>query len=444
MPKRKLTKEEIKDILSFLPTTTHLPKEIHVENMKSIAKRLKKQLKKILIYPEVIPDLKKEIEEQYHNSFIPAGESVGVTMAQSFGEKLTQSNLNTFHKAGSGDGRSQSSGLSEMMNATKVPKNPNCFVYFKGGNNTITELRKTIGDSLVALSFSTITKDYEICLNKEREKWYTSFELLEEKIPENYTDCISLKIDMDILFTYKINMKKIAKYISEEYCDMFCVFSPDAQGRMDIFVDTNEIDIPENEYTYLTKDNSREIYLDDVVRPILMKIVFCGIEGVDNMYFIRDDKNWGLELENSREKLPKSVTRFKRILAHPNIDMTRTVSNNIWDIYHTLGIEAVKEYMIELACSTMDGINTCHPKILVDKMTYSGTISSISRYSMRHEESGPLGKASFEETVDVLTAAGLGQKEMVTGVSASIVCGKIANIGTGLCELRMDMEKILS
>jgi DNA-directed RNA polymerase beta' subunit len=182
----------------------------------------------------------------------------------------------------------------------------------------------------------------------------------------------------------------------------------------------------------------------------------CGIPGINNVFFVHGDNEWFIETENARDKpfennkfktnkdkTTDSTKRYKMLLAHPKVDMSRTISNNLWDIYHTLGIEAVRQYMIDQFSEIMTGINTCHVMLLVDKMTFTGTVCSISRYSMRGEDGGVLGKASFEETLDNFTKAGVhGQEEPTTGISASIICGKRAPIGTGMCDLEMDMEKL--
>ena len=124
------------------------------------------------------------------------------------------------------------------------------------------------------------------------------------------------------------------------------------------------------------------------------------------------------------------------------IDKTRTFTNNMWDIYHTLGIEAARRYLIDECMNIMSGINICHAQLLIDKMTYTGTITSISRYTMRHEEE-PLQKCSFEETMDNLLKAGIfGQEDSTQGVSSSIMCGKIAQMGTGKCDIIMDLNML--
>jgi hypothetical protein len=367
----------------------------------------------------------------------------------------------TFHKAGSSDKQPVVSKFSELLNATINPKAPFYLIRFKSGNSSVPELRETIGHSLVQLSFKRIVKDWEVCVNKEPEAWYEIFYLLYGEKEDHFTDCISMQIDMGILFEYKLTMAEIAEVITREYADSFCMFSPDCFGKIDIYFDTRNIDLPEEKLVFVTQDNASEIYLEEVVQPILENIHLCGISGIANIFFVQENKEWVVETENSREKTSDSTKfkdknkavgkekavdsakRYKKVLAHPAVDMSRTISNNVWDIYYTFGVEAARQYMIDEFAKIMEGINFCHIMLLVDKMTFLGTISSISRYTMRTEESGPFGKASFEETLDNFLKAGVfGQEEETRGVSASIICGKIAPIGTGMCDLAIDVAKL--
>ena len=82
-------------------------------------------------------------------------------------------------------------------------------------------------------------------------------------------------------------------------------------------------------------------------------------------------------------------------------------------------------------------------KLLVEKMTYTGNISSISRYTLRKDECGPLSKASFEESVDHMVKSGFaGEVEHCRGVSASIICGNRAKMGTGMVDLKIDIRQL--
>jgi DNA-directed RNA polymerase beta' subunit len=123
--------------------------------------------------------------------------------------------------------------------------------------------------------------------------------------------------------------------------------------------------------------------------------------------------------------------------------MANTMTNHIWDIYKTLGVEAARQYILEELIAIMPSISPYHSKFLVDYMTKTGTITSISRYTMRSEGSGALSKASFEETLDNLMNAGLyGESENPNSVSTSIICGKLGSFGTGVCELKVDISKL--
>lgn len=356
----------------------------------------------------------------------------------------------TFHKAGSSDKQPVVSKFSDLLNVTTKPKSPSYMVYFNTGNKTVQELRKTVNHSIVQLTCKKITVSVEICIDKKEEPWYPLYYALTGNDEENltYTDCISLKINMDILYEYKLTLKKICQVIEKEYTDVKCIYSPDCYGKINIYVDTSKIDLEQEQLTFITQDNYREVYLEEVVLPVINGIIVCGIPGIMAMYFLKDDKTgeWIVETENSREKVQKGLSqerRYKDLLTLPIVDMTRTVSNKVWDIYYTFGIEATRQYMIEEFSKIMEGINLCHVMLLVDKMTYMGVLSSISRYTMRHEDSGALSKASFEETLDVLTMAGVyGQDEPTKGVSSAIICSKRARIGTGLCDLEVDLQKL--
>jgi DNA-directed RNA polymerase beta' subunit len=449
--KSKLSTSQINYILDFITPNPYIPEETALCIVQKIENKFRSQLERIEIYPSLIDTLKSEMKNMYLSSLAYPGENVGIITAQSIGEKQTQSNLNTFHKAGSSEKQPVVSKFSELLNATNKPKAPTFFVYFNKENGSVTGLRNLIKHSIVNLSLKKICLEWKICLDKEEEPWYNAFYKIFDITRTGFTDCLSLKINMDILYEYKLTLQNISQTISNEYTDMFCIFSPDCFGQIDIFFDTSNIEM---EDTY--NENPREIYLEEVVQPVIEHLSVCGIPGIQNMFFCQDKGEWFIETENTNEKVQDAVRykkntdklldpvgRFKKILAHPDVDATRTISNNIWDIYNTLGVEAVRQYMIDEFSKIMDGINTCHVALLVDKMTFTGTISSISRYTMRSEESGPFGKASFEETLDNFLKAGVfGQEEPTKGVSASIICGKRATVGTGLCELKMDIEKL--
>lgn len=453
MSKRKLTEYEIESVLSFLKPNPYIPEKTAKSVISNTYNQLRKNLLDIEIYPNLIPILSKKMRKMYLKSLIQPGECVGIITAQSIGEKQTQANLNVFHKAGSGDKQPTVSKFSEFLNATNKPKAPSYMIYFNKGNSSVGELRKTIGSSLVQLTLKKLGTEFKFCLNKEPEPWYDIFFSLYEKKPYQKSDCLTVKIDIDILFEYKITMEEICLRIEKEYCDVSCVWSPDCFAQIDIFVNTPQ----DMEEKFGSEEEMKEVFFDDVFRPIIENVKLCGIPGITHMFFLQEKNEWLVETENMREDIKEkkfkkakkkkaldSTKKFKKVLAHLDVDFTRTLSNNIWDMYFTLGVEAVRQYMIDEFGKIMEGINICHVMLLVDKMTFNGSIASISRYSMRKEESGPLGKCSFEETLDNILGAGVyGLEETTKGVSASIICGKMAKTGTGLCDLELALDKLI-
>jgi DNA-directed RNA polymerase beta' subunit len=435
---RLLTNSEIENILDFIKPRTGIPYETAMSIVEANKELLRKQLIHQQVYEEIIPTLKESIMKSYKDTTIHPGESVGIVCAQSIGEKQTQMTLNTFHKAGQSE-KGVTAGVprfQELLNATKDPKAVSCKIYFSEGNENIQNLRNHIGHSLVEVSFKKISKKMTVCIDKEDEPWYEAFMILyaNDIDYEQYTDCISIQLDMDLLFEYKLTMQEIANFVHSQYHDLVCIFSPDIFGQFDIFVNTNDINLPEDRLLFINADNVKEIYMEECVQSNIEAMIICGIPGITHVYYIQEEDEWLVDTDGSN---------FRKLLCHTGIDRNRVVSNNVWDIYETLGIEASRQFLIEEFMSIMEGINTCHAQILVERMTQSGTISSISRYTMRKEDSGPMCKASFEETMDNFTkSAARGDIESTNGVSSSIICGKRAAIGTGMMDLRIDIKNL--
>lgn len=438
--KRKLNMSEIEDIVSSIVITHDIPEDTKQSIVNNIRSNIVKQLETIEIYPKMIPKLKSTIEKQYYKSKVHPGESVGVLTAQSIGERQTQMTLDTFHSAGVAI-KTVITGVprfSELLNATKEPKSRICNVYFNKGNDTISQLRKTIGNTIVEFKFEDLYTSYTINKQLVEKTWYKSFEILYSDDFRKYTTNISFKINMEKIYEHDIDIKLISDKIQQEYDDICCVFSPNYIGELDIFINTNDIEIPEdNEYI---KRNYINIYIDEVIINNINAMLICGIKNIEDIFYKRDDDKWMIETYGSN---------FQSLMSHPDVDKYRLISNDMWEIYNNLGIEAAREFLIEEFKNVIssDGtyINKRHILLLVDMMTFSGNILSISRYGMKKEHTGPLAKASFEESLDNFLKAGIfNDTESTDGVSASIICAKRSKIGTGMNDVIVDVEKLSS
>ena len=133
------------------------------------------------------------------------------------------------------------------------------------------------------------------------------------------------------------------------------------------------------------------------------------------MYGLTDDiKTWHPDSGFSDRKEPYFVTHgvnMMEVMACADVDFTRTTCNDLIEIFESLGIEAARSGMLNEIRSVLffDGgyINYRHMSILVDVMTFRGALTAVSRHGINRGEQGPLLRASFEETVEVLNQASL-------------------------------------
>src|SRR5439155_24883768 len=117
------------------------------------------------------------------------------------------------------------------------------------------------------------------------------------------------------------------------------------------------------------------------------------------------------------------------VLNLPNVDLTNTISNDVWEIYKVYGIEAARSCLIHEINEVLEysgtSITQRHIDLLVDVMTNQGTLVSVDRHGVNKTDSGPLHRASFEETTTQITNASIfNEVDMMTGVSGNIMFGQ--------------------
>lgn len=427
--KRKLTANEIEEIVMSIPMNKSIPQTIALSHITPVRERVRVQLQSVEVYPSIIPELTEEIVKQYNMAKVNAGEVVGIITAQSIGERQTQMTLDTFHSAGAAL-KTVITGVprfSELLSATKNPKSVVTHVHTTKKYSTINEIRNTIGSSLPFVKIGDV-----LCSVHEegldRAEWYTGYEMIYGTRHHEYTRHVTLELDVSKLFTNRIELDVVASHI-EEYTDLVCVYSPTFLGRIDVYIDTHNIQ----------SDKIAE-YITTTVIPNLKEVRINGIEGITDVYYENKCGEWMMETAGSN---------LTKMFNHEGIDTTKTVSNDMWEIVNVLGIEAGREFLVNEFMDTIssDGtyVNKCHIELLVDTMTFGGGIMSVSRYGQRLSKCGPLARASFEESFSNLIKAGVtGEVENLTSVSSSIIVGKLASCGTGTFDVLVDFEKLAS
>ena len=427
--KRFLTKNEISDILSEIKIYNNFSEDHNSLILNNIKSYLTEKLSKSKVYPEIIPIIKDSITNEYHKSIVSAGTCVGVVVGQALGEKQTQSTLNSFHSAGL-TVKTVVTGVprfSELISATKEPKGVVGVIHLKKDLNTVSDIREYLGRHLVNVYFNDIISSYSIEKQQKYKTWYKMYTLThQENILLNDRFVINIKLDKSIMYRHRINLESVKCTIENKYNDIKVYYSPTNLMELDLVI--SDIDKIKGKEGLTTEENLFEIYTENVILPILKKIVIKGIEGI-NDYMINMNE-FIIETEGvNMHKLPLI----------PQIDFYKSLSNNMWDIYELLGIEAVRRFLIEELSKVLnsDGtfINYRHIDLLVDMMTYTGNITSVSRHGIKGRVS-PMARASFEESMDNFVRAGVyGEYEMTKSISSSIMLGKNTRIGTGMVDL---------
>jgi len=141
-------------------------------------------------------------------------------------------------------------------------------------------------------------------------------------------------------------------------------------------------------------------------------------------------------------------TNFLDVLVHPDVDGHRLISNHVHDIAENLGIEAAQQILFREIFGLFEQaapVNYRHVAILCDTMCNRGRLVSADRYGVNKKKTGPLAKASFEQTEDIMLRAALfGEMDPVTGVSANIMTGQPIRGGTTFTQVLLDEPALLS
>lgn len=389
-----LEEEEIEKIIEkckfqTLQTLQHAADRVNIKQEEL----LRRHLSCVKIRQDKIQEFTQYIIKKYNTCKATPGDAVGVLCAQSIGEKQTQTTLDTFHTAGKLVFNSVNR-LEEILNMNKKLKVKSCTIYFRQKYKSAKELRQAIKSSLVAVYFQNIYTHFVIEADNE----------------------IVFFLDMQTLFSNRINPVLICTQLK------------------------NAGDIVENAFftsttiTVQLKPNpDPQCSFNNLIKTELNNVLLCGIPGIKR-YHLQYDNEWYVITEGSN---------LKKLLIHPLVDPRRVYSNDLWEIYNVLGIVGFRRFILAEFKKIMGGVNYEHYLLLTDKMTSKGKPLSITRYTMRTNDVGPISKATFEESIDILINAAINtEKEKMQGVSASIIVGNRAPIGTGFFDLCVDVNKL--
>jgi DNA-directed RNA polymerase II subunit RPB1 len=464
MEKRYLTPEEIDDILSTIVVNKSYDPEVVKSICHNVSINIKNQLKKVKVYPAIIPELKEKVRYAYETSFLHPGENVGCIAASSIGEQNTQASLNSFHSAGIGKANLTTGvpRLKELLNASRDVKTPSCTIYLKPDIGDLTDLyvvKNFCDKEIIYYNIRNLVKEmvveYRPALSEYDSRYYSFFKNFYDDSFEPYKWRIRLSFCVESLFKIKKSLSyitgciKLALTLCHE--NISIIFFPDTSGIIDVWVNDN-IDNPlnvikkkqskqgdelKNNIVLLTNDENKVyFFIKDVVSHLINECPVSGIFGIEECYFNEEKGGaWSVTTKGSN---------YREILNHPHVDFTRTRSNNIWDIHDVLGINAARTFLEEEFFKNLSNLNKRHLDLLTANMTTTGKICSVSRYGIDRKQVGPLAKMCFEQPFDNAIQAALnGEKDYIIGASASVCTGRTIKSGTGMVKLLVGQNNSL-
>lgn len=158
-----------------------------------------------------------------------------------------------------------------------------------------------------------------------------------------------------------------------------------------------------------------DVFLKNTVeKSMLNTLKLRGIDGVKKVFIRKEAKRsvWDDEkgfISKDDPVLETDGTNLMAVLGVEEVDASRTISNDIVEVFRVLGIEGVRGAILSELRNVIsfDGsyVNYRHLACLVDVMTMQGHLMAIDRHGINRVDSGPLLRCSFEETVDMLMDA---------------------------------------
>lgn len=354
----------------------------------TIKEEIRQELERLNVTKKVAADIVERCYRTYLANLMEPGEAAGIVAAQSIGEPGTQMTMRTFHYAGVAE-IDVTLGLPRLIEILDVRKNPS-----------------------TPLMTIRLTEEYAKDRNKARE--------------------VANRIEA----TYILDIADV----STDIRNLVIVVNPDekAMKRKGLTLEEMKKKIEKSLKTEVVEEDGKLIVKSEPSYKALMdmfdklkKLILAGIKEIRRVIIRKEDDEYVLYTEGSN---------LKKVMKIKGVDFTRTTTNNIYEIYEVLGIEAARNAVINEAISTLEEqgleVDVRHIMLVADAMTADGELKQIGRHGVAGEKHSILARAAFEMTVNnLLDAAVRGDRDRLSGVTENIIVGQPIKLGTGDVEL---------
>jgi hypothetical protein len=263
---RRLTEQEIEEIVSSIPLLPCTIRTISEFNNEQLKQNMRKQLsqQKYLVKEGTIEMIKKMIYMIYMKAVVPAGSSVGSTGGMSVSQQITQAVLDAIHSSGTKTNREANFRLiKKLIEMGKEPEYLKYTVHFTD-KNLVAEEISVIGDMLKGINVDDflISKNILSEIPKNDILDYKNYGIAYGKNinPDNLRNrFMRLVIDINKCFLYNTSIEEIIDVIEKNTEDgdfettVICIGSSLEKGFIDIHANPDYIEYSVANFSNLGK-----------------------------------------------------------------------------------------------------------------------------------------------------------------------------------------------
>ncbi|MEK6908667.1 MAG: DNA-directed RNA polymerase subunit A' [Nanoarchaeota archaeon] len=327
----------------------------------------------------------RDVSELHTGKKIQAGESVGVTTSQSFGESSTQMVLNVFHSAGVAEVQVTLGlpRLIEIFDARKEPSTPAMEIYLDKDFNNEKDAR-SIAEKLKEVKLEEIASEVKMDFSGKK---------------------IEIELDSDALKRVHVGAQKIAERLNEKGIDA-------KQKDNSIILKTTELGFKE---MYKMKEK-------------LKKTIISGVKDISQVVVAHRGKDFVVLTSGSN---------LKEVIEIKGVDKNKVFTNNVHEVAQVLGIEAAREAILLEIKKVLDSqgldIDERHLDLISDAMTNTGLVKGVTRMGIISNKSSIFARAAFETPDKQFVNATIqGKKDDLASVIENIILNQPIPVGTGL------------
>lgn len=358
---------------------------------------------------------------------------IGLIVSQSFAEPLTQMQLNRFHH--SGEASELTGGVSrikELLNLTKRISTPSMEVYLKDEDFNPLDL--------VQLRLTDIISGWtDRCVDIERENEFRNslgaMPLVGDEVRVvcflKKEQLIERRVSPRIVAAHLVGVKDLAKEKQAATYVSFCNLTDEEWWVA--------LSLPP-ESPALAAGRTKEMCSLFLYHCIINDSrLLAGVLGIRDFFTKNVEVNviQNDELVRANRRVVVTLgSNLPGVCAKVGIDKYRTTTNDIIEIYKTLGIDAackaLENQLVNVMLSNEASVSRAHIKVIAAAMCIRGCPYALTYAGMCHSKASALKLSLFERSLTSFITAGVnGHYDKLRGVSEATMSGSLISVGTG-------------